>query len=382
MIHYLVPDGFDSNTIRGYLAGRGASLAHRLQVVTYESLLERRSFDGGTYVFSALDRLGFLNPPLLAIAVDLHAALVSRGVRTLNHPVRTLRRCDLLAQLHTAGRNSFRAWRIGHAPDDVRFPVFLRQELSHDGALTPLLHSRAQVDEWTARLLLRGTDMRDLLEVEFCDTRDEAGFFRKYAAQRVGNRIIARSLNYGRNWMLKQAESEVSRAQLEEERDYVFGNPHETALREIFDMGGVDYGRIDYALLDGRIQTWEINVNPTVGRAVGSKGRPLGDALQPLRDEMRQHSHRLFREAWEAIDTAPVGTAFAVSFDVARIDAARRQIAERARGDARSFVRRAASSLGPLRPMVRLAVGVLLPVLAQVRALLGRDRARAVPRSG
>jgi hypothetical protein len=32
----------------------------------------------------------------------------------------------------------------------------------------------------------------------------------------------------------------------------------------IFDRAGITYGRIDYGLLSGRIQVWEINTNPMV----------------------------------------------------------------------------------------------------------------------
>src|SRR5262249_42167607 len=40
--------------------------------------------------------------------------------------------------------------------------------------------------------------------------------------------------------------------------------PHRQALGEIFQAAGIEYGRIDYSVLDGRIVTWEINTNPTI----------------------------------------------------------------------------------------------------------------------
>ena len=47
-------------------------------------------------------------------------------------------------------------------------------------------------------------------------------------------------------------------------RRYMETNPHERALREIFQLARIDYGKIDYAILGDRLQIWEINTNPVV----------------------------------------------------------------------------------------------------------------------
>ncbi len=38
-------------------------------------------------------------------------------------------------------------------------------------------------------------------------------------------------------------------------------NPHEPELREIFRLAKIQYGRVDYSILNGTIQVWEINTN-------------------------------------------------------------------------------------------------------------------------
>jgi hypothetical protein len=106
-------------------------------------------------------------------------------------------------------------------------------------------------------------DLSDLLLVEFCDTADAQGVYRKYAAFRVGDAIIARHLFFSHHWHVKSAELQDA-ASLQEERDYVTMNPHSEMLRPIFDLAGIEYGRVDYALHDGRIRVWEINTNPTI----------------------------------------------------------------------------------------------------------------------
>jgi hypothetical protein len=46
--------------------------------------------------------------------------------------------------------------------------------------------------------------------------------------------------------------------------EYLQAHPHEAELRKIFDLANIEYGRIDYSLLNGKIQVWEINTNPNI----------------------------------------------------------------------------------------------------------------------
>ena len=41
-------------------------------------------------------------------------------------------------------------------------------------------------------------------------------------------------------------------------------DPHGDRLADIFSIAGVGYGRIDYGVHAGAIQTWEINTNPMI----------------------------------------------------------------------------------------------------------------------
>src|SRR6185503_2337623 len=40
--------------------------------------------------------------------------------------------------------------------------------------------------------------------------------------------------------------------------------PHAERIAEVFRIARTDYGRIDYTFVGGRLQTYEINLNPTV----------------------------------------------------------------------------------------------------------------------
>lgn len=117
--------------------------------------------------------------------------------------------------------------------------------------------------------------------MEYRDVRDAAGIVHKYSAFRVGDRIIPKHIFFSRDWCVKKAEL-VGQELVELEQRYISSNPHESELRQIFELARVDYGRIDYSLAAERIIVWEINTNPTIFTEAAS------------RDRARAETHRWF----------------------------------------------------------------------------------------
>jgi hypothetical protein len=280
-------------TMRGYLASFGRRLARRIAVVPYESLADRRDLPVASAIFSDLERL---EPGELAAVERLSRRLAEAGARCLNHPGATLRRYDLLRALAERGANHFDVYRAAEAPHPRRFPVFVREEGGHTGSLTPLLGSPAELDLALAKIGA-ARPLAGLLVVEFCDTADRDGIFRKYSAAVVGERIVPRHLFFGRTWMLKEAEL-LAPDLLAEERRYVEENPHEAALRELCRFARVDFGRVDYAVRDGALEVFEINTNPTLlGLA------PPFDPAAAARVAIHERFAERLSAALEAIDS-------------------------------------------------------------------------------
>jgi hypothetical protein len=325
LIHYLVTAAQD-HSIRDYLESQGQSLADRLSVIHYEDLPGRARFERGTYVLSALE---YLSPPMLALLTAIHEQLAPvHGFRFLNHPTRTLRRFDLLRELERRGVNPFRAVRASGDLAGLRYPVFLRAERSHDGAVSPLLRSARDVDEAIGRALVTGRRLRDLLVVEFCDTADDQGYYRKYGAHIIGDRVVSRRFDYGRAWMLKREASEFSSAMGLEELEYVRTDPHAERIREIRDLAAVGFGCIDYSVKDGRVVVWEINLAPRIGPGRREPGGgwvkiPKPPEYERIQEQTRACFRPKFREAFEALDAPAAGPAVTVDVDPALLRAAR-----------------------------------------------------------
>ncbi len=300
-------------TFQKYLASWGQELAPRVEVRHYRGLratgrtaLKRlsqtcRAWRIGTfgdpgppagepriYLFSDIERLDEAETER-ALALYRRLGAHPDTALILNHPARSMRRFELLRALSERGINTFGVYRAAELPVELRFPVFVRDENEHGTGFSGLLAGRGQLDRHLEGL--RGR-VDGKVVVEFCDAADASGVVRKYGAFWVKDRIVARQIHFSRQWIVREPDirlPETSREELE----YVEANPHAEALREIFVLAKIDYGRVDYSVVDGRIQVWEINTNPMI--------LIPRDRKDPLRFAAHDHFGRAFNEALEAL---------------------------------------------------------------------------------
>jgi hypothetical protein len=267
MIHYFVTER-QTGSMQAFLQSWGQRLAHRIKIVTYEALLDGRGGlpeRGGAYIFTNLGHVNSLPPPARTTICDLHDRLVeTRGAaKVLNDPARSLRRYDMLRRLHEQGINSFNAYRADDPAVRPRFPALLRHEMRSLYDQPALAHSPDQYAALIAGVRWFGHPLADFIVVEYCDTADAAGLYRKYGAFVVGDRIIPRHLYFSRDWHIRW-EDVIDQATIEEELAFVHTNPHAETMLECAKLAGIGYGRFDYGLLDGRPQVWECNTNAGV----------------------------------------------------------------------------------------------------------------------
>ena len=360
MIHFVVP-GAQAFAMRDYLAAHPPPAGRDVRIVPYETLPDRATLPRGTWILAALDQLG---PARLRHAAIVRDALAAAGCDVLNDPRRTLHRLALLTALRASGRNAFAAVPAAAADlGALRYPVFVRRARAHDGPQSPLLRTPAEVRSAIGRLVMGGAPVDDVLVVEFCDTADAHGRYRKFAAFVVGDRVVPRSLAYGPGWMLKHRATEYTEASVREELDYVRDDPHGRELAEIFALAGVRYGRIDYALLDGRVQTWEINLNPTIGRGLRASRGVVPPALEPMRDEMKATFYARFGRALEAVDGAADGPEVRVDVPPAVAAAARREPMGARRGRGEILLDRLPARA---RPLLRSLAARALPAVGRM----------------
>lgn len=228
---------------------------------TYLEMANRGSAPCGVTIFCDIERM---SSGQWAIACRLWRKLSGspKTHRLLNDPHRQLGRYPLLKALYEDGINRFNVFLPDEGLGALRYPVFLRIEDDHEGPRTDLLYDRAALDSAIDAMLLAGTPESRILVVEFLDTSED-GVFRKYGAYRVGDRIFGQHKILGTKWQLKSGDRIRSQAAMDENSEYWHLNPHADLLMPLFERAAIDYGRIDYAFLDGSLQVWEINDNPS-----------------------------------------------------------------------------------------------------------------------
>ena len=262
------------------------------QLANYDALFAGKAVKAGTWIFTDLDRLGFWE---LELAARIYRILSDAGLRVLNNPAVACKRFSLLRRLKLAGLNSFSVWRVGEGEEPDRYPVFLRTQSAHRGVLSELIHDKEILDAEISLYTRLGYPASDLMVVEYCAQPSDSGIFRKLAAYRVGDRIVPTLAAHERHWVSKYGtEGIAGQALYDEEYRIMQENPYEDVLMQAFELGNIEYGRVDFGLVDGRVEVYEINTNPTV---LFPDEHPF-----PVRLQSGDLSKKLYRQALAAID--------------------------------------------------------------------------------
>jgi hypothetical protein len=252
-------------TLGIFAAFYARAVAPAIRLIPYQRLGRVPSYGPGAYIFTDFDRM---SPAAIKRLQLFVAPLGGDGRLVLNDPRRVLSRFDMLRRLHDEGLNDFAVYRLGDWEQVRRYPVFIRFESSHKETVTGLIEDRAGLRA-AVGALESDPGFDDLMIVEFGNAPGADGRYRKYSAYRVGETIYPQHCFSSPGWWIKYDADDMGEAQRAEHLDYIATNPHEAPLREVFELAGIEYGRIDYCMIDGRVQTFEINTNPTVvqGRA-------------------------------------------------------------------------------------------------------------------
>jgi hypothetical protein len=295
MIFYLVRQQHAYTVIK-YLESWGIkTTASFVRPLFYEKLWQMKKLPTGTYIFSDLERL---EPEEAELTAQVWEQLNQAGqnIRLLNHPTRSMRRYELLRTLYERGWNQFNVYRLTECRQSERFPVFLRGENDHQGSHTPLLNTADELSTALAKISQEGKSRENKLIIGFCDTKDEKGIYRKYSAFIIGDNIIPRHICFSKEWMIKHPEL-VEPEMIQEEQEYIKNNPHESYLKKVFEVAGIEYGRIDYSLLNGVPQVWEINTNPMSLFEITNNNK-----IQQLRLPLSEYIAKRFEVAFATIN--------------------------------------------------------------------------------
>jgi hypothetical protein len=234
-----------------------------LDVISYDTILKRKGRPySATHIFTDFDRL----PPWrVQQAALLYRKLERAGVKVLNDPARALGRFGLLRALYRNGTNAFDAYRVDGLEAVARWPVFLRLEGEHAEPLSGLLHDEAELEEAIERAVDQGAPRGALLIIEYAAEPVRPGLFRRLSVFKVDETLLGHTCAHDDKWLVKYGQPGIAPPELyDEEYSFVANNPFGAAVEPAFRLAGIDYGRMDFGLVGGRLHIYEINTNPHV----------------------------------------------------------------------------------------------------------------------
>ncbi|ROT99086.1 hypothetical protein [Histidinibacterium lentulum] len=241
------------------LESRGVHARH----VPWDTVFASETLAHGTWVLSDFERLP---PGALMAAGKVHRALKAAGCRVLNDPARWLPRADFLRNLQLAGVNSFGCWRPAAREWPDRWPVFLRRASGHTGSRTELLETPEAARAALTEALDEGLPLSDLLFVEYAgEPVPGQTYFRKHAAFRIGPEVSREVSVNDTTWLAKVGVSGLATDEdYAAERAEMDAYPHEDFVWKVFEIVGLEYGRVDFGTRAERFEVWEVNSNPTL----------------------------------------------------------------------------------------------------------------------
>lgn len=244
-----------------YLHYYASDIKEQIRIIPYERLFQIDLLQRGVFIFTDFDRL---TDAVLNKVSNYCDWLIESSITTLNHPKYSLMRFALLDCLYKKNINDFAVWRLSDWQSVSRFPVFIRHEKGHDDLLSDLLETPQALAETVDMLVKQEEYCDDIIIVEFYNKPLDDNKYRKYSVYKVGDTFYAQHCFSSENWFIKFPGQKMSNREKSETRDFVKKNPHKEKLKEIFQIAKIDYGRIDYCIVDNKIQVFEINTNPTV----------------------------------------------------------------------------------------------------------------------
>lgn len=229
---------------------------------TYNWLFRTTKLPSATYIFTMVDRLD-ANERRLAGKIYRHINEAGIGFKALNDPASALGRYRLLRRLHENNINKFNAYLAIDRPKPKSFPVFIRQLSVSLPPLTGLLKNQDELDQQIIELAKRGEPLEDLVVIEYCSEPYMGEHFVKMSAYRINDQYFTDLFIYSKGWYVKWNGPDVAPANAAAiEWDLLHRNAYVEEAKKVFELANVEYGRVDFSLVGGQTQFYEVNFNP------------------------------------------------------------------------------------------------------------------------
>jgi hypothetical protein len=147
--------------------------------------------------------------------------------------------------------------------------------------LTDLIWDQASLEQAVEAAIASGYPRNTLMIVEYAGQPVRDGVFRKSSVYRLGDHFVPDIWWYSRTWNVKADEAGLADEELyKEELRLIRENRYPREVERAFELANIDYGRLDFGLVDGRACIYEINFNPML---YGPRSHPVPERAESLR---------------------------------------------------------------------------------------------------
>jgi hypothetical protein len=137
--------------------------------------------------------------------------------------------------------------------------------------------------------------------IEHCAARYDETLWCKWGTFRVADRMSVDHIGVEDHWFVKYGVWEMlTERVVADEHDAVKTNRFAADVAKAFEIAGIEFGRADHAIVDGRTVIYEINTNPKIGPYVPDKF--------PLRRETQKLARERLAAALDGIDCLKTGS--------------------------------------------------------------------------
>ena len=85
-----------------------------------------------------------------------------------------------------------------------------------------------------------------------------------YRPYQIGDQTLFYNCVHENNWLVKSGTiNSASETLYQEEQTMICNNAFADVISKAFGIANIDYGRVDFGLVNGKVQIYEINTNPS-----------------------------------------------------------------------------------------------------------------------
>lgn len=267
--------------------------AVKLRVIDYASLFKLRRFPTGAYIFTDRERLDVWQQQAASIIYH-HLAQYPEYYGVYNNPAKILSKLGTLRLLYTENINPFNCYSVIEKSKPKQFPVFLKTEYEHKSPLSKLLNNQQELDSAISAIEQTHIPLDGIIITEYCSAPYRGEVFRRLSSYIVGDHVSFAGTVHEKSWCVKYgAPALVGDAEYLEEQDMIKKNYYREEIQKIAHLLNIEYGRVDFNVVNGNMAVYEINTNPNIVPFIANHANPIRN--QNNREIFEQYIRNLIK---------------------------------------------------------------------------------------